>query len=240
MSDPNIVTPDPVSLGEARRAITRMMVAYQSALDEVTTRLVILQREFERIQSYNPIEHVYSRLKSPESILEKVRQRGGEPTIESLRAVITDIAGVRVICAFTSDVYRVQHMLCDQADITLCNIQDYIASPKPNGYRSLHLQIEVPVFLSTEVLSVPVEVQIRTIAMDFWAPLERKIAYKYAGTIPEKLRDDLTAAALEAAHLDDTMEDLNDQIRGGEEDQSDSAAPLLEQFLSYLPLAEQL
>jgi putative GTP pyrophosphokinase len=232
MPDPNPLPPTLVSLGEARRAITRMMVDYQSGLDQVTTKLVILQREFERTHSYNPIEHVYSRLKSLESILDKAQQRGGEPSIESVRALVTDIAGVRVICGFTSDVYRVQRILCDQPDITLGGVQDYIASPKTSGYRSLHLQVEVPVFLSAEVLSVPVEVQIRTIAMDFWATLEHKIAYKYGGAIPDKLRDGLTAAAYEAAHLDDTMENLNNQIRGGDEQQPDTAAPLLEQFLS--------
>lgn len=176
---------------------------------EVETKISILRDEFTHLHAYNPIEHVKSRLKSPDSIVEKVARRGIEPDFESIRNGITDIAGVRVTCSFVSDVYRLFNLLTQQDDVTVRIVKDYIAEPKPNGYRSLHAIIEVPVFLSTGRVAIPVEVQFRTIAMDFWASLEHKIHYKFDGRVPAHLEQSLTDAAEAAQELDQRMERLH-------------------------------
>lgn len=201
----------------ARQKLDRMMVVYQSGLDQVTTKLEILRREFEHVRSYNPIEHVSSRLKTPESLTSKIRRRGLDPADGPLSEQITDIAGVRVVCSFVSDVYRVQEMLCSQPDITVLQIKDYISRPKPNGYRSLHIIAEMDVYLSDRVERVPIEIQFRTIAMDFWASLEHKISYKYAAEIPTELLHGLHLSAETAAMLDRQMEDLHSTIRGADD-----------------------
>jgi putative GTP pyrophosphokinase len=206
----------------ARQKLDRMMVVYQSGLDQVMTKLEILRREFQHIRSYNPIEHVSSRLKTPESLIEKIRRRGLDPADGPLSEQVTDIAGVRVVCSFVSDVYRVQEMLCSQPDIEVLQVKDYIARPKPNGYRSLHIIAELDVYLSDRVERVPVEIQFRTIAMDFWASLEHKISYKYAAEIPAGLLHGLHLSAETAAMLDRQMEDLHSTIRG---DGGDPPAP---------------
>ncbi len=193
--------------------LTRLMLAYQSGIDEVTTRLATLQREFEHLQASNPIEHVTSRLKSPRSLLDKARRRGAAPTLAGIQEVITDIAGVRVVCSFISDVYRVSDALCSQPDLGVREVEDYIAAPKPSGYRSLHVLLEVPVFLSDRSVRVPVEVQFRTIAMDFWASLEHKINYKYDRVVPTGLIDGLRDAARTAAQLDRDMERLHLEVQ---------------------------
>src|SRR5699024_7584641 len=136
---------------------------------------------------YNPIEHIKSRVKSPESILKKVKKRKIPLNIPSIQENIFDIAGLRINCSFVEDIYRVADMLVQQKDITLIETKDYIKSPKPNGYKSLHLIIQIPIFMSDRVEHVYAEVQIRTIAMDFWASLEHKIYYKYNKAIPENL-----------------------------------------------------
>ena len=210
--------PLPAGLGDLRQLreeFTRFMMQYRFGIDEVTTKITILRDEFAHLHDYNPIEHLSSRLKSPESIVNKIDRKQCEPTFDAIRRTITDIAGVRVTCSFVTDVYRVFEMLADQADVRVLHVRDYIAAPKPNGYRSLHGIIEVPVFLSDGVVPVTVEVQLRTIAMDFWASLEHKIYYKYDKAVPPELLADLTEAAETASRLDATMETLHDQVRGG-------------------------
>ncbi|MBS1672936.1 MAG: GTP pyrophosphokinase family protein [Actinobacteria bacterium] len=194
---------------ELRDEFQRFLHEYEFGMREIETKISILRDEFAHHHSYNPIEHVKSRVKSPDSIVEKVSRRGIEPDFDSIRENITDIAGVRVTCSFVADVYRLFDLLTAQDDITVRVVKDYIASPKPNGYRSLHAILEVPVFLSSGPLSVPVEVQFRTIAMDFWASLEHKIHYKFQGQVPAHLVDDLTAAADAASELDERMERLH-------------------------------
>ncbi|MBD8869465.1 GTP pyrophosphokinase family protein [Nocardioides sp. MJB4] len=195
------------------------MMQYKFGIDEVATKISILQEEFAHLHSYNPIEHVQSRLKSPESIMEKVARRGCGPTFEEIRSEITDIAGVRVTCSFVSDVYRVYEMLADQPDLTVRQVKDYVAQPKPNGYRSLHALVEVPVHLSDRIVPVVIEVQLRTVAMDFWASLEHKIYYKFDAAVPQEMVDELREAAHTAADLDHRMEVLHRQLHG------DAAAP---------------
>ncbi|GAB2857048.1 GTP pyrophosphokinase [Nocardioides pacificus] len=200
------------NLNTARRDLTKFMATYQFAIKEIETKVAILQEEFKLLHSYNPIEHIVTRLKTPESVLSKARRQGCGPNLGELRDGIRDIAGVRVVCSFTSDVYRVQEMLCRQADVQLIELKDYIATPKTSGYRSLHAIVEVPVFLSGETVSVPVEMQFRTIAQDFWASLEHKIFYKYDHAVPSRLSDGLRQAATTAAELDREMERLSIEV----------------------------
>ncbi|MBN7793749.1 GTP pyrophosphokinase family protein [Microbacterium esteraromaticum] len=203
---------DDAAIAEARQLrdeFQRFLREYEFGMREIETKISILQDEFTHMHAYNPIEHVKSRLKSPDSIVEKVARRGIEADFPSIRREITDIAGVRVTCSFVSDVYRLFDLLTAQDDVTVRIVKDYIAGPKPNGYRSLHAIVEVPVFLSTGTVSVPVEVQFRTIAMDFWASLEHKIHYKFSGRVPGHLVQSLTEAADAAGELDDRMERLH-------------------------------
>lgn len=191
------------------------MMPYKFGIDEINTKISILREEFSQTHDYNPIENVSSRLKTPDSIIEKVVRRGCDPSFEAIRQAITDIAGVRVTCSFGSDVYRIFDLLTGQTDIRLVIKKDYIANPKPNGYKSLHAILEVPVFLSEGPVPVFVEVQVRTVAMDFWASLEHKIYYKYDKAVPQELLDELKEAADTASRLDAKMERLHAQIRGG-------------------------
>ncbi len=193
----------------------RFLREYEFGMREVETKISILRDEFTHDHAYNPIEHVKSRLKSPDSIVEKVARKGiEEPDFTHIREQITDIAGVRVTCSFVTDVYRLFDLLTQQDDITVRTVKDYIASPKPNGYKSLHAIVEVPVFLSTGPMPIPVEVQFRTIAMDFWASLEHKIYYKFANQVPTHIVDSLTDAAEAAAELDTRMERLHREAHG--------------------------
>lgn len=199
-------------VAQLRAEFVRFMLQYEFGVDELTTKIGILREEFRLLRDYNPIEHVSSRVKTPESIINKIARKGYDPSFDAIRASITDIAGVRVTCSFTSDVYRIADMLTSQADLTIIEVKDYIAEPKPNGYRSLHVLVEVPVFLSDGPVPVNVELQIRTIAMDFWASLEHKIFYKYRDDAPAGVRERLTEAAETAHHLDTVMEDLHNQV----------------------------
>ncbi|MFC4561586.1 GTP pyrophosphokinase family protein [Nocardiopsis mangrovi] len=209
---------DPALLGDLtqlRTEFTRFMLQYRFGVDEVITKIGILREEFRLLHDYNPIEHVGSRLKSPESIIAKVARKGSDPSFEAIRESITDIAGVRLTCSFTSDVYRLFDMLTSQSDLTVIEVKDYIAHPKPNGYRSLHALVKVPVFLSDGAVQVTVELQFRTIAMDFWASLEHKIFYKYRREVPREVVDHLTEAAETANRLDSLMEDLHQRVHAG-------------------------
>ncbi|MDQ7992348.1 MAG: GTP pyrophosphokinase family protein [Propionicimonas sp.] len=198
---------------ELREEFTRFRLYYQFGIEEVLTKVNILRQEFENTHSYSPIEHVRSRLKSPESLVAKVVKYGCEPTIPAVRARVRDIAGIRITCSFESDVYWIASMLTKQPDVTLVQTKDYIAEPKPNGYRSLHLIVQVPVFLSDRTELVFVEIQIRTIAMDFWASVEHKLFYKYRQELPGHLAAELDDAARIAAELDHRMARLRDEIR---------------------------
>lgn len=195
----------------------RFMLRYKFGMDEVITKLSILREEFSQAHAYNPIEHISSRLKSLDSVVDKMRRKGVEPSFDAIRETVTDIAGVRVTCSFVSDAYRIAELLTAQEDVRVIRIKDYIAEPKANGYQSLHLIVEVPVFLSTGAHPVPIEVQIRTIAMDFWASLEH-IYYKYDRQVPGELLDQLTDAARTAAELDTRMERLHRTVHGAPHD----------------------
>jgi len=191
----------------------RLQMYYGFGIEEVSTKIRILRQEFEQVYDYTPIEHVRTRLKSPESLLAKALRQGTELTVPAIRAEIRDIAGIRVTCSFVSDVYWIAEMLSAQPDLTVLTTKDYIAHPKPNGYRSLHLIVQVPVFLSRHTEHIPVELQIRTIAMDFWASMEHKLRYKYRADMPDDLRAELDDAAAVAAQLDARMGRLRDEVR---------------------------
>ncbi|MFD0824936.1 GTP pyrophosphokinase [Neobacillus sp. M.A.Huq-85] len=197
---------------ELKVELIRFMMAYKFALDEMNTKINILQDEFNFIHDYNPIEHVKSRLKSPESILKKVYRKDFDFTLDSIKENIKDIAGIRITCSFRSDIYEISKMIANQKDVRVVEYKDYIQNPKPNGYQSLHLILEVPIFMSDREELVYVEVQIRTIAMDFWASLEHKIYYKYNEEVPEKMIVELKEAATMATHLDQKMERLHKEI----------------------------
>jgi putative GTP pyrophosphokinase len=192
--------------------LTRFMMAYKFALDEMNTKINILKDEFNYIHDYNPIEHVKSRLKSPESILKKVYRKGHDFTLQSIKENVKDIAGIRITCSFSSDIYELYTMIANQKDIRVVETKDYIKNPKPNGYQSLHLILEIPIFMSDCEELTYVEVQIRTIAMDFWASLEHKMYYKYNKEIPKHMLTELKDAATMATQLDRKMEQLHREI----------------------------
>ncbi|MGV2984964.1 GTP pyrophosphokinase [Microbacterium sp. AGC85] len=211
---------------ELRDEFQKFLREYEFGMREVETKISILRDEFLHDHAYNPIEHVKSRIKTPDSIVEKIARKGiEEPDFERIREEITDIAGVRVTCSFVADVYQLFDLLTQQDDITVRAVKDYIKNPKPNGYKSLHVIIEVPVFLSTGPLLVPVEVQFRTIAMDFWASLEHKIYYKFSNQVPSHLVESLSDAADAAAELDSRMERLHREAHGVPRRQLDPPPP---------------
>ena len=190
-----------------------LILLYNSALKEVGTKLEILNDEFQHIHQYNPIEHIKSRIKTSESIVRKLKKRGYESTLENMQKYVNDIAGIRVICSFTSDIYRIAEMLTNQSDIKVISIKDYLKNPKESGYKSYHMIVTVPIYLSDSVIDTKVEVQIRTVAMDFWASLEHKMNYKFDQNAPEHIRKELYECAQMVAALDDRMLQLNEEIR---------------------------
>ena len=216
--------------------LTRFMMAYKFALDEMNTKINILKEEFEYVHEYNPIEHTTSRLKSPESIFNKIARKNIDYSMKSIKENVLDIAGIRITCSFRSDIYRLSKMLLSQKDIEIVELKDYIENPKPNGYQSLHLIIKIPVFMSDREESVPVEIQIRTIAMDFWASLEHKIYYKYNNDIPARLKMELKEAAVTATELDQKMERLHKEVSEIKEKEEDLTTLRLEEHQFSVPL----
>ena len=196
-----------------------MIFLYNSALKEVGTKLEILNDEFVHIHKYNPIEYIKSRIKSPESICKKLKRNGYDTTLENMVSHLNDIAGIRIVCSFTSDIYRMAEMIGRQNDLTVVSVKDYIKHPKESGYKSYHMLVTVPIFLSDRVVDTKVEIQIRTMAMDFWASLEHKIYYKFEGNAPEYISRDLRECSGIVSMLDDKMLSLNEAIIKAKEEQ---------------------
>lgn len=190
-----------------------MMFLYNSALKEVKTKIEILNDEFQHVHQYNPIEHVKSRIKTAESIVKKLKKEGRESTIENMVKYVNDIAGVRITCSFTSDIYRIAEMISKLYGIKVLTVKDYIKNPKESGYKSYHLLVSVPIFMSDKVIDTTVEIQIRTIAMDFWASLEHKIYYKFEGNAPKSISRELKEFAQMVSMLDAKMLSLNETIK---------------------------
>ncbi len=193
-------------------AFNRLMMEYRAAIMEMETRLQVLNADFSHAYNRNPFESIKSRLKSLTSIYEKLGRRGFPITVESIRENLTDVAGLRVICSFPDDIYRLAELITTQDDILLVREKDYIKNPKPNGYRSLHLILEVPIYLSNEKKHMKVEVQFRTIAMDFWASLEHKLKYKRDVDDADSIVRQLKACSDSIELLDIQMQAIRDRI----------------------------
>ena len=191
-----------------------MMSYYQCAIMEIETKFRVLDQEYSLEYDKNPIEAIKSRVKSPESLAKKIRRKNIPMTLTSIEENIKDIAGVRVICSFPDDIYELEESFLKQDDIVLIERKDYIKNPKPSGYRSLHLIVQVPIFLQKNKKFVNVEVQFRTIAMDFWASLEHKLRYKK--NIPADkahlLQEELYSCAIQSAELDNRMQEIRNQL----------------------------
>ena len=190
----------------------QLMMIYDGAAKQVTTKLEILNKEFGVRGKRSPIETIKSRIKSPESIALKLDMRGLPMTLENMTLNLNDIAGVRVICPYVADIYDVRDMFLAQADISLIEEKDYIANPKSSGYRSLHLVVETDVYLSECVCPVRVEVQLRTIAMDFWSSLEHKMRYKTEKDVPQSIREELRQCADRIAENDMEMQRIAQRL----------------------------
>lgn len=185
---------------------------YQAAIREVQTKLEVLDAEFQLRYSRNPIHHMNSRMKTIQSMMEKLQRKQYDISIESAVEHLMDIAGIRVVCSYVQDVYTIAKLLIDQDDIRLIRMRDYIENPKENGYRSLHLVIEVPVFLAEGRIEVPVEVQIRTIAMDLWASLEHALRYKALEEVPMSISEELKQTATDIAAIDQRMQAIYNRV----------------------------
>lgn len=199
----------------------RMQLIYNAALKEVNTKLEILNSEFQMAHRYNPIEHITARIKSPDSIAKKLRHQGRALTVENIVRYINDVAGIRIICSFTSDIYQISDLIRKQSDVKVLKIKDYIANPKSNGYTSYHMIVTVPIFLSDMTIDTKVEIQIRTIAMDFWASLEHKMYYKFEGNAPENIRRELKECADLVGFLDRKMLAINEEIKKYSDDEEE-------------------
>lgn len=194
------------------RPFQELMMRYNCAMLEIKTKLDVLNNEFSLENDRNPFEAINCRIKTPQSIVNKMRRKGIEITVENIEKNLNDVAGIRVICSFIDDIYVLCEKLCFQDDITVVEIKDYITKPKPNGYRSLHLILEIPIFLSKEKKPMRVEVQFRTIAMDFWASLEHKLKYKKNIGNAEEISAELKQCAEDINILDMKMQKIHNKI----------------------------
>ena len=214
-----------------------LFVIHKFGLDEIVTKLNILNEEYDFLHDYNPIEHIETRIKNPKKTIEKLIRQGFPVSAKSARENLHDIGGIRVVCSFVEDIYEISEKLASQSDIKVKAVKDYIKNPKDNGYRSLHLLVEVPVFLTDKTEMVTIEVQIRTIAMDFWASLEHKLYYKKGKVVPRNVIIGLNQCADLAALLDEKMQDIRNKIRPylSEEERAEKA---IETMLE-IPLTEE-
>ena len=185
------------------------MFIYQSALIQMNSRVEVLNRELNHVYSYNPIEYVKTRLKTPESIMKKLKKNGHQVSIDDMVEYVNDIAGLRITCSFFTEIYFVADMIARQDNLSVLSIKDYISRPKESGYKSYHMLLSIPVALADAVIPTKVEVQIRTMAMDFWASLEHKIYYKYEGNAPGYFARELQECASIISKLDAKIMSLN-------------------------------
>ena len=190
----------------------QMMTYYNCALMEVETKFKVLNEQFSLFYDRNPIESIHTRIKSQSSILKKLQKKNLPLTIPNIENNLFDIAGVRIVCSFTEDIYSLANSFLNQDDVRLIEKKDYIKNPKESGYKSYHMLVSVPIFLSDSVVDTKVEIQIRTIAMDFWASLEHKIYYKFEGDAPDYISRDLRECAEMVSTLDEKMLSLNEAI----------------------------
>ena len=203
---------DAEKLMESAMQLQQIMLLYEAGIREIKTKLDILSDESNISGKPSPIDSIKSRIKSPRSIIKKLKRRGFPISLQSMMDNLNDIGGIRVICPFIQDIYTVADMLMRQSDLTLIEKKDYIANPKPNGYRSLHLILEVPIFLSEATKPVRIELQLRTIAMDFWASLEHQLRYKSDVQVPPHISDDLKECADVIAATDEEMQRIAKEL----------------------------
>lgn len=200
---------------DLQQQIMDINLLYSAAIREVSTKLDVLGDDFRMKHSYVPIHHMQSRLKSFESLMDKAKRYGIEDPIHNLdtvRAEVFDIAGIRVVCNYREDIYTMSELLLKQSDVDLIKIKDYCKNPKPSGYRSLHVVISIPVFLVNSKTTVPVEIQFRSIAMDTWASLEHELKYKNKGALTEDIQKQLTQCAKTLSDVDEQMERIRHQV----------------------------
>lgn len=210
-----VLEENPESLFEEAKPFIALMTQYRCAMMEVETKLKVLDAEFSLEYNRNPFESIKSRLKKPASMIEKLKRKGLPVTLASIEENLRDVAGIRVICSFPEDIYHLAKLLSMQDDVILIEEKDYIKNPKPNGYRSLHLILDIPIFLSNEKKHMKVEVQFRTIAMDFWASLEHKLKYKKNIADAEEIGVLLKECADSIAEMDDKMQEIRNRIEKG-------------------------
>lgn len=203
---------DEEHLIESAMQLQQVMMLYEAGIREIKTKLDILSDESRISGKPSPIDSIKSRIKTPRSIIGKLKRRGFPISLQSMMENLNDIGGIRVICPFIEDIYTVADMLMRQDDLTLIEKKDYIQNPKPNGYRSLHLILEVPIFLSDRTQPVRIELQLRTIAMDFWASLEHQLRYKSDVKVPPQISDDLKACADVIAATDEEMQRIAKEL----------------------------
>ena len=197
-----------LNVEELRREYNKVAGIYEAGIREINARLQTLDDEFSLKHRHNPIHHLESRVKSLNSIVRKLREAGTPVNIDNAKKTLHDIAGVRVVCRYVDDIYRIAHLLLQQDDVSLILQKDYIKTPKPNGYRSLHVVVDVPVYMSQGKLFIPVEIQIRTVAMDFWATLEHGIRYKTTEEVPQRIVDELRSCADVITETDYKMQEI--------------------------------
>lgn len=212
----------------------KTMLLYQAAMEEVLTRINILNREFKIENSYSPIEHISSRIKSIKSIYQKLQRLNYAFTLENMMKYVHDIAGIRIVCKFTSDIYSLVNLLENQHDMKILEHKDYIKNRKKSGYQSYHLIVSIPISLSEGTINTIVEIQIRTIAMDFWASIEHKIRYKYEKEIPINIQKELLECSNIVRFLDYKMLALNEEIYQEEAMNIDDYEEIIDSLKSFI------
>ncbi len=208
ISDNKATLSNPDAIYKSMLEFQQLLMLYDAGIKQITTKIDILKEEFNTKNLRNPIETIHSRIKDPLSIIEKLNRKGLNISYKNIVSNLTDVAGVRVVCPFISDVYHVAKMISEQDDVAVLTVKDYIKEPKQNGYRSLHLIVNVDVYLSEQKHIIPVEIQIRTIAMDFWASLEHQLHYKKDFKMPENVDSELKNCADIIAQTDARMQEL--------------------------------
>ena len=208
ISDNRATLSNPDAIYKSMLEFQQLLMLYDAGIKQITTKIDILKEEFNTKNLRNPIETIHSRIKDPLSIIEKLNRKGLNISYKNIVSNLTDVAGVRVVCPFISDVYHVAKMISEQDDVAVLTVKDYIKEPKQNGYRSLHLIVNVDVYLSEQKHIIPVEIQIRTIAMDFWASLEHQLHYKKDFKMPENVESELKNCADIIAQTDTRMQEL--------------------------------
>lgn len=193
-------------------SLEKLLVSYEYALKMLETEISILIKEFQNKNNYNPIDHVKSRLKTSESIIKKIEKKGYDLNIQNIKEHVHDIVGIRIVCSFRTDVYNIVNMIKKSEHLIIKEEKDYIKNPKETGYTSYHIIVNVPVSLSTGIEYIEAEIQIRTMAMDFWASLDHKIQYKFPTDIPEDVKEEMYNCSVDIRKLDLKMGLLNEIV----------------------------